>query len=71
MLDDAKPTTRVEDGDYVEFLATGTAAVGEYHCSVCGYGVTVHETLPRCPMCSGTSWEATAWSPFSRAARLH
>jgi rubredoxin len=54
--------------DYVEFLATGTTVVGEFHCAGCGYGVTVHTKLPRCPMCSGTSWEQAAWSPFSRAS---
>jgi rubrerythrin len=56
MLDQAgQGTTR--DGDYVEFLVTGTTAAGEYHCAECGYGVTVHATLPQCPMCSGTTWE--------------
>jgi rubrerythrin len=52
--------------DFVEFFATGDRAKGEYHCSDCGYGVTVHTALPRCPMCGGRSWEQTAWSPFSR-----
>jgi hypothetical protein len=52
--------------DYVEFLATGDRAKGEYHCSDCGYGVTVYRALPRCPMCGGRTWEHTAWSPFSR-----
>ena len=51
---------------YVEFFATGERAKGEYHCSECGYGVTVHSVLPRCPMCSGATWEQTAWSPFTR-----
>ena len=66
MLDEARQTT-VTDGDYVEFAKTGTSARGEYHCSECGYGVTVHAALPECPMCSGTTWEPTAWSPFTRA----
>jgi lipopolysaccharide biosynthesis regulator YciM len=52
--------------DFVEFFATGERAKGEYHCSDCGYGVTVYSALPRCPMCGGGSWEQTAWSPFSR-----
>lgn len=56
-----------ESGDYVEFLSEGTPAAGEFHCAECGYGVTVHATLPRCPMCSGTTWEQTAWSPLTRA----
>jgi rubredoxin len=57
----------LEAGGYVEFLSTGDAAKGEYHCSECGYGVTVHRELPRCPMCSGTTWEQVPWSPFTRA----
>jgi rubredoxin len=52
--------------DFVEFFATGDRAKGEYHCSECGYGVTVYTALPRCPMCGGGSWEHTDWSPFSR-----
>jgi rubrerythrin len=71
MLDEGA-STKLQDGDYVEFLDTGATAVGEYHCSSCGYGVTVHATLPQCPMCAGTTWEPSAWSPFKRAAaRLH
>jgi rubrerythrin len=42
--------------DVVEFGAAGQAGTGEYHCSACGYGVVVQTRLPRCPMCSGTSW---------------
>ena len=47
----------------------GDPAVGAFRCSECGYGVTVLETLPSCPMCRGTAWEPSAWSPFVRAAR--
>jgi len=42
----------------------------EYHCSECGYGVTIVRALPLCPMCGGTSWEQSAWSPFSRTPLL-
>jgi rubredoxin len=66
MLDEARHTTQ-EEGDYVEFAVAGTAASGAYHCSSCGYGVTVHAALPRCPMCAGTTWEPADWSPFTRA----
>ena len=66
MIDEARQTIE-RDADYVEFAMAGAPATGEYHCSGCGYGVTVHATLPRCPMCSGTTWEPTAWSPFTRA----
>lgn len=60
-------TTRTATGDYVEFLATGQAVKGEFHCSECGYGVTIVRVLPPCPMCGGTSWEQAEWSPFTRA----
>ena len=55
-----------DTGDFVLFLSTGERAKGEYHCSECGYGVTVHAELPRCPMCGGEAWEQSTWSPFSR-----
>jgi len=48
----------VELPDYVQFFATGTITVGQFHCSECGYGVSVRRSLPLCPMCGGTSWEA-------------
>lgn len=69
MLDEGR-TLDQQDGDYVAFAQTGMQAAGEYHCSQCGYGVTVHSALPQCPMCAGTTWEPTAWSPFSRATKL-
>jgi rubrerythrin len=55
-----------DGGDFVDFLSTGDRVKGEYHCSECGYGVTVHTVLPRCPMCGGAAWEQTDWSPFTR-----
>jgi rubrerythrin len=42
---------------YVTLVIAGERAVGEYHCSECGYGVSVQQRLPRCPMCSGEMWE--------------
>jgi hypothetical protein len=64
MLDEAA-TTAEEHGDYVEFHAAGAAARGAFRCSGCGYGVTVQVALPRCPMCGGTTWEATAARPVA------
>jgi hypothetical protein len=32
--------------------------------------VTIVRELPRCPMCSGTSWEQSPWSPFTRSQQL-
>jgi rubrerythrin len=53
--------------EFVEFFEAGTAIKGEFHCAECGYGVTVYRALPACPMCTGSSWEQSAWSPFARA----
>lgn len=56
MLDEAgKVETRGDD--FVEFVTTGAPGTGAFHCSGCGYGVTVQTTLPQCPMCGGTTWE--------------
>ena len=59
--------TGSEDGDFVEFALAGAAVKGAFHCAECGYGVVVQETLPRCPMCGGRSWEpeASAQTPNS------
>ena len=70
MLDDAQ-TLEPQGGDYVEFVPSGTAVIGAYHCADCGYGVTLRAALPRCPMCSGTVWEAAPWSPFGRTRSVH
>lgn len=60
-------TTRAGIDDYVEFWAAGQSVKGEFHCSECGYGVTIVRALPLCPMCGGKSWEQSAWSPFKRS----
>jgi rubrerythrin len=67
MVEDVHTAEVAEDADYVQFFGSGEAAKGEYHCSECNYGVTVHRELPVCPMCGGESWEQTAWSPFGRS----
>ena len=59
-------TGHANTDEYVEFLSMGQQVKGEFHCSECGYGVTVHRELPRCPMCGGGSWEQSDWSPFTR-----
>jgi rubrerythrin len=72
MLDERRKTGAGRTGtdeEYIDFVLTGATAVGAYHCSGCGYGVTVHAQLPACPMCGGTTWEQVAWSPFSRTGR--
>jgi rubredoxin len=46
---------------------SGMRAKGEFRCSECGYGVTVHRHLPVCPMCQGTSWSRVPWRPYTRS----
>jgi rubredoxin len=66
-VDLLKPATpNAAPDDYVEFFARGALVKGEFHCSECGYSVTVHEALTVCPMCGGESWEQVPWSPFTR-----
>lgn len=45
---------------FVEFVAAGTKASGDFRCPDCGYGAVVHRALPPCPMCGGTIWESLA-----------
>lgn len=59
--------TAPEAEGFVQFWASGESVKGEFHCADCGYGVTVYRELPLCPMCGGTSWEQTPWSPLTRA----
>jgi hypothetical protein len=59
-----------EPEGFVRFWKTGDPVKGEYHCAECGYGVTVCRDLPLCPMCGGTVWEQTAWSPLTRAFNI-
>jgi rubrerythrin len=66
---DSQEGTKV-GGDYIPFYAAGSHAKGQYRCAECGYGVTVHDELPTCPMCGGTSWELSAWTPFGNARNL-
>jgi hypothetical protein len=69
MLDEVRQPDTGPD-DYVQFVAAGTPAAGAYHCSSCGYGITVHAELPSCPMCQGTTWELHDWSPFHQSSPL-
>jgi len=63
-------TSHVAPDEFVEFFAAGQSVKGEYHCSDCGYGVTIVRALPLCPMCGATSWEQSDWSPFTRTPLL-
>lgn len=59
--------TPADDSEFVELADAGEPSKGEFHCASCGYGVTVTKTLPMCPMCAGSHWQRTAWSPFHRS----
>ena len=63
MSERVRESAPVDDG-FIHFVPAGTSVKGEYHCSDCGYGVTVFRALPRCPMCGGKTWELSSWSPF-------
>jgi rubrerythrin len=65
-----EPKTELPRDDYVEFWPAGVPAKGEFHCSECGYGVTVHRALPVCPMCGSGAWEQSDWHPFSRSENV-
>jgi hypothetical protein len=52
--------------EFVDFLAAGANAVGEFQCSSCGYGVSVRSRLPAaCPMCAGEAWEQKPGAPLT------
>lgn len=58
MLDERR-RSHEQEGDFIEFVLAGTAVNGEFRCSGCGYGVTLQAALPHCPMCAGSTWEAS------------
>jgi len=67
MLQDAHIQGGETGVDFGDVFPAGVSAKGEFHCSDCGYGVTVFRELPSCPMCGGDSWEQSTWSPFRRS----
>ena len=58
---------RVDETAGRRVLTTGASVKGQFHCTECGYGVTVSRELPRCPMCAGEEWHQSAWTPISNA----
>jgi rubrerythrin len=67
MTEQAADSSTGDDGDYVHFQAAGDHVKGVFRCADCGYGVTISRELPVCPMCAGTAWEESEWTPFARA----
>ena len=43
-------------------LVAGVEVEGEFRCAGCGYGISIHSKLPRCPMCGTESWEPLQWT---------
>jgi rubrerythrin len=66
-MSEREGTSEHLEDELVPFATAGDPAAGAYHCSSCGYGVTVSTRLPACPMCGGEAWEPAAWTPFLRA----
>ncbi|HET7146067.1 MAG TPA: hypothetical protein VFI10_02615 [Gaiellaceae bacterium] len=60
-MPEGSPIETLESAGYVEFFASGQTAAGDFHCAECGYGVSVKQRLPLCPMCGGTAWEQSPW----------
>jgi len=59
--------SEVPGGDGLpSFFIAGSAALGEFRCAECGYGIVARSILPACPMCRGLSWEDPATSPKAR-----
>jgi hypothetical protein len=55
------------DDGLVEFFSSGDTEYGDFRCADCGYGIViVASTLPDCPMCRGSVWEAGAPAPPGR-----
>jgi rubrerythrin len=56
------PSKRVEEpldeSGFPDFAVAGTGVAGEFRCADCGYGAVVRRTLPTCPMCGATVWQA-------------
>jgi hypothetical protein len=46
-------------------VPSGEAARRDFRCAACGYGVVVLRSLPRCPMCAGQVWIASARGALS------
>jgi hypothetical protein len=65
-MPERSPTETLSAAGYVYFHATGDLVAGDFYCSECGYGVSVARELPRCPMCSGTTWERRETTPILR-----
>jgi rubredoxin len=59
-----------ERADFAAFFPQGSRATGQYKCKSCGYGITLHTKLPRCPMCGGEEWKQIPTGPFSRATEI-
>ena len=67
---DVEAAGREPAGDFVDFLVAGARVKGEFHCSECGYGVTVFRALPVCPMCGGNRLGTERLEPADAGTHL-
>ena len=58
---------KADDDEFIEFVRAGERVVGSFQCAACGHGAVVRAELPSCPMCQGTLWERSTWTPFATA----
>jgi hypothetical protein len=58
---------KADEDEFVEFFRAGERAAGAFECVGCGYDAVVRAELPSCPICRGSLWERSLWSPFARA----
>lgn len=70
MIEDVGARHEVPGDGFVTFRSSGEQAKGAFRCADCGYGIAVYSALPTCPMCAGSTWEPSDWSPFSRGPLL-
>jgi hypothetical protein len=59
--------SKADQDEFVEFYRAGERAAGAFECVGCGYGAVARAELPTCPVCRGTLWERSLWTPFTRA----
>jgi hypothetical protein len=58
---------KADQDEFVEFFRAGDRGAGAFECVACGYGAVVRAELPACPICRGSLWERSLWTPFTRA----
>jgi hypothetical protein len=63
----ASTQAQAMEDEFVEFFRAGDRTAGAFECVGCGYGAVIRAELPTCPVCRGSLWERSLWTPFARA----